>query len=138
MQDTSPNLYGIRPPLATQLADLIVEIDHIAIAVENLDEAIHWYSKDLGFLLVERGVTKGEHSSMVSAVMETGRTMVVLLQGTCPKSQISRFLAKFGSGIHHIAFAVADMDEAILRAIEAGNMADTPIDRKSTRLNSSH
>jgi hypothetical protein len=40
MQDTNPNLYGMRPPVATQLAGLILEIDHIAIAVENLDEAI--------------------------------------------------------------------------------------------------
>src|SRR5450759_214494 len=127
MQDTNQNLYGMRPPVATQLAGLILEIDHIAIAVENLDEAIRWYSTALGFLLVERRATKGEHSSMVSAVMETGRTMVVLLQGTCPNPQISRFLAKFGSGVHHIAFAVADLDEAILRATEAGNLADTPI-----------
>lgn len=36
-------------------------------------------------------------------------------------------MAKFDSGVHHIAFAVADMDEAILRVTAAGNMADTPI-----------
>jgi 4-hydroxyphenylpyruvate dioxygenase-like putative hemolysin len=40
---------------------------------------------------------------------------------------VALFLAKFGSGVHHFAFAVADMDEAILRATAAGNMADTPI-----------
>ena len=127
MQDTNPNLYGMRPPVATQLAGLILEIDHIAIAVENLDEAIRWYSTALGFSLVERRVTNGEHSSMLSAAMAVGRTVVVLLQGTSKQSQISRFLAKFGPGVHHIAFAVADLDEAILRATEAGNMADTPI-----------
>ncbi len=120
------NLDDIKQPTA-QLADLILDIDHISIAVESLDAAIQWYEMTLGFTLVERRVTSGEHSGMLSAVMRAGRAIVVLVQGTCPRSQISLLLDKSGPGVSHIAYAVADMDEAVMRITAAGGQFDTPI-----------
>ncbi len=117
----------IRPPLSEQLADLILEVDHIAIAVEDLDESVRWYSGALGFSLLDRHITRGEHTSMLYAVMKAGQSIIVLLQGTSPKSQVSRFITEFGCGVHHIAFAVSDLDAAISRANEYGSVTDTPI-----------
>jgi methylmalonyl-CoA epimerase len=113
--------------LANQLSESILAIDHVAVAVENIDEAVQWYSKTLGFSLIERSVTTGDHSGMLYAVLKAGQATIVLVQGTSPQSQVSRFLAEFGSGIHHIAFTVPDLDEAMARITEAGGTTDTPI-----------
>lgn len=113
--------------LSTQLADLILGIDHVAIAVEDIDTSIAWYSSALGFSLAERSEMSGDHSGMLSAVMKSGGATVVLVQGTSPESQVSKFMAAFGAGMHHIAFAVTDLDKAISRVVETGGHADTPI-----------
>ena len=55
--------------------------------VSSLDAAIQWYEMTLGFTLVERRVTSGEHSGMLSAVMRAGRAIVVLVQGTLMEPQ---------------------------------------------------
>lgn len=125
MHDT--NLDKTKPSAAKQLDGQILDMDHIAIAVENLDAAVQWYSTALGFSQMKRGVTSGDHSAMLYAVMNAGRATVVLVQGTSPESQVSRFLAHFGPGVSHIAFAVADLDEAIHRVMEAGGQIDSPV-----------
>ncbi len=113
--------------LATQLADLILGIDHVAIAVEDIETSIAWYSSALGFSLAERSEMSGDHSGMLSAVLKSGGATVVLVQGTSPESQVSKFLVAYGAGMHHIAFAVSDLDQAIDRVTKAGGHADTPI-----------
>ncbi len=115
------------PSLTKKLAHLILEIDHIAIAVKDLDAAICWYSDMLGFTLQERRVTHGEHSAMHSAVMTAGQIRVVLLQGIGDKSQICKFISEFGPGVHHIAYAVENLPEAIRLARENGCITDTPM-----------
>lgn len=125
MHDT--NLDEAKPSAAKQLADLILDIDHLAIAVEDIDEAVRWYSTALGFSQMKRGVTSGDHSAMLYAVMNAGRATVVLVQGTSPESQVSRFLTHFGTGVSHIAFAVADLDEAIHRVTKTGGQIDSPV-----------
>jgi methylmalonyl-CoA epimerase len=117
----------ITPSLPDALSELILHVDHIAIAVKDIDVSVRWYSTALGFTLVNRHVTHGEHTSMLYAVMQAGQSVLVLLQGTSPESQVSRFIAEFGSGVHHIAFAVADLDAAIVRAEESGSVPDTPV-----------
>ncbi len=113
--------------LTTQLADLILDIDHLAIAVEDIDTSIAWYYSILGFSLAERGEVSGEHSGMHYAVMKSGKANIVLTQGTSSASQSSRFLEKFGSGVQHIAFAVTDLDQAIDRVTKSGGIAETPV-----------
>lgn len=113
--------------LATQLGELVIGIDHVAIAVEDIDAAIARYSSALGFSLLERSVVSGDHSGMVYAVMVSGGSTIVLVQGTSPESQVSKFIAAFGTGMHHIAFAVTDLDAAIKRATSAGSTCDTPV-----------
>jgi methylmalonyl-CoA/ethylmalonyl-CoA epimerase len=101
------------------LGDLVLSVDHIAIAVEDLGTGVCWY-ESLGFTLLERRVTEGEHSAMISAVLRAGRAIVVLLQGTSPRSQVSRFIDHFGPGVQHIALEVADLDLAVARVREVG------------------
>lgn len=117
---------GIRR-LMRGLQDCITGIDHVAVAVDDIEQAIDWYTNKLGFHLVEERETRGEHTSMLSAVVTAGSAVVVLIQGTSPQSQVSRFIEKFGAGVQHIAFGVRDMDEAMERVGSAGGAADTPL-----------
>jgi len=113
--------------LSSQLNELIIGIDHVALAVEDIDASINWYVNSLSFTLLERSDVTGEHSSMVYAVLKCGSTSIVLVQGTSPDSQVSKFVETFGTGMHHIAFAVRDLDAALVKVCAAGGHTDTPI-----------
>lgn len=113
--------------LAEQLGDLVIGIDHVAIAIEDIETSIARYSAALGFTLIERSEVSGDFSGMLYAVMRCGSATVVLVQGTSAASQVSKFLQANGSGMHHIAFAVSDLDAAIHKATQAGVAADTPV-----------
>ena len=89
------------------------KIEHIGIAVKNLSQANNTYAKLLG-----KPHYKTE--SVVSEAVETsffqlGETKIELLQATAPESAIHKFLEKKGEGIHHIAFAVADIAAEVER-----------------------
>lgn len=114
-------------PITEQLGDLVIGIDHVAIAVADVDASIAHYSRALGFTLLERSEVSGDHSGMVYAVLKSGSSTVVLVQGTSPESQVSKFIAAFGTGMHHIAFAVRDLDAALSIVKETGGSADTPV-----------
>src|SRR4051794_35126885 len=115
-------------PSAMQEAvgELVLGIDHIAVAVPDLEKAICWYTDVLGFQLAERRTTQGERTSMDSAVLACGKAIVVLIQGREPESQVSRFIEHLGAGVQHVAFAVSDLDEAIRRIEAAGGAVETP------------
>lgn len=113
--------------LTSPFSDLVLGIDHVALAVEDIDASIDWYTNTLGFSLAERNEVSGEHSGMVYAVLISGQTTIVLVQGSSPASQVSRFIEAKGAGMHHIALAVSDLDEAIRRVGRSGGVADTPI-----------
>ena len=108
------------------LRGLVVGIDHVAIAVEDLDASIRWYADNFGFTLVEKRRTEGKTTAMLSAVMAAGGAVVVLVQGTTPESQVSRFIEHFGPGVQHVAFEVSDLKAAVERlAKRQGAAADT-------------
>ena len=112
------------PEALGYIEDLVENIDHVAVAVENIDEAIRWYSDGLGFRLVERRMTRGDSTAMVSAVMRSRGALVILVQGLTPESQVSRFIEHFGPGVQHIALAVTDIDNAVARLRAAGGDTD--------------
>ena len=109
---------------ASSKHQLCLAIDHVAIAVEELEAAIEWYSSNLGFEVAERRHTQGASTAMVSAVMKAGAAVVVLVQGTSPDSQISRFVARHGSGVQHLALQVTDLDAAIAQFTSAAGEID--------------
>lgn len=107
--------------------DVILELDHVAVAVDDLDAAVEWHSKALGFKEISRRETTGENTSMKSAVMKAGKAVIVLVQGTCSESQVSHFIARHGQGVQHVALAVSDLDQAVASLEEHGIAVDTPM-----------
>jgi methylmalonyl-CoA epimerase len=95
------------------LARSAIAIDHVAIAVRDLDAAIAYYGDVLGFELKERRQISGRVSGMDSAVMEAGGVKFVLVQGDSPESNVSRYIEAYGPGVQHVALEVPDADAAI-------------------------
>ncbi len=106
---------------------LVLGVDHVAVAVEDLQAGIDWYVNCLGFRLLETRETRGERTGMISAVLKSGSAIVVLIQGTSPRSQVSRFIQEFGPGVQHIALEVTDMDVAMRQLTSANAASDTHV-----------
>jgi len=91
-------------------------IAHIGIAVRGLDELVHLYRDVLG--MPETPLADSDGARIVGLV--AGDSLVELLEADTPDSPIGRFVAKRGPGIHHVCFAVDDLDAAIQRCRAAG------------------
>jgi methylmalonyl-CoA/ethylmalonyl-CoA epimerase len=113
-------------PLAL-LAKYTRSIDHVAIAVKDLEESIRFYTGVLGFELKERRKTEGKTTAMISAVLVAGPVTIVLLEGTTPESQVSRFVEHFGAGVQHIAIGVEDLPQMAEELKAAGMEFDTTV-----------
>lgn len=105
------------------------EIDHIAIAVSNLDAAVTWFTEKLGFSMTERRITQGTKSGMVSAVLQAGNLTFVLLQGTSDNSQITKYIEEYGQGVQHIAIRVNDVERVVADLMKKGVAFDTNVIR---------
>lgn len=103
------------------------KIDHIAIAVHDLELAIQFFVDVLGFELTGRRRIAGESTGMLSAELEHNDIKFVLLQGTEPASQVCRLIENFGPGIAHIALAVDDVESAADSLARQGMAFDTTI-----------
>jgi len=91
-------------------------IEHIGIAVKNLEEAKKYYETVLGLeCYAEEEVTD---QKVKTAFFMVGQTKIELLEATSDESPIAKFIEKKGEGIHHLAFAVENTNEA-LKEIEA-------------------
>lgn len=90
----------------------IGRVDHIAIAVKSIDEAIHLYSGLLGFDVVMKREVKGAFSGMKSVELNAGGFGIVLVEGTDPNSQVSRYIEKYGPGVQHVAIEVENIEAA--------------------------
>jgi methylmalonyl-CoA/ethylmalonyl-CoA epimerase len=93
-------------------------IDHIAIAVEDIDAAIALFENVLGLKVSHREEIAGYGVRV--ATIATGGTDIELVQATSPESPISKFIASRGPGMHHIAFRVDDIDQALAEMKERG------------------
>jgi methylmalonyl-CoA/ethylmalonyl-CoA epimerase len=93
-------------------------IEHIGIAVNNLDSAIGFYEKVLGLKCYK--VEEVEDQKVRTAFLMVGQTKIELLESTDPAGPIGKFIEKRGEGIHHIAFAVENIEENLKHAEESG------------------
>ncbi|WP_178985365.1 methylmalonyl-CoA epimerase [Winogradskyella helgolandensis] len=96
----------------------ISHIEHLGIAVENLDEAIKYYEQVLGMKCYS--IEEVVDQKVKTAFFLVGNTKIELLESTSPDGPIGKFIAKKGQGIHHIAFAVDNTTEALKTAEERG------------------
>ena len=95
-----------------------MEIDHVAIAVPSITAALPLYE-----LLANASgspIERVEAQKVDVAFVGTGSTRIELLEPTAPDSTVQKFLDKRGSGLHHVAYRVADIEAALKRLKEAG------------------
>lgn len=88
-------------------------LDHIGIAVKDLNAGLRAYVDQLGMRLMETEEVPTENVKV--AILFSGETRVELLEPTSEKSPISGFLKKRGEGIHHLAFSVDRIDDEVTR-----------------------
>ncbi len=93
-------------------------IEHLGIAVENLDESIKFYESVLGLkcYLIE----EVKDQKVKTAFFNIGQTKIELLESTSPDGPIGKFIEKKGQGIHHIAFAVEGLQKTLNEISEKG------------------
>jgi methylmalonyl-CoA/ethylmalonyl-CoA epimerase len=96
----------------------LTRIHHVGVAVADLDESIELYRSSLGAQLVHRA--RNEKDGIEAAFMHTGTGEVELLSATRPDSPVGKFLAKRGPGLHHVAYGVTDIAQALADARAAG------------------
>lgn len=104
-------------------------IDHIAIAVKDLDQSVALFCNVLGFQLVAKRKISGNRTGMISAELVHNNIKFVLCQGTEPDSQVSLLVKNYGPGVAHIALAVDDIDRVEEDLCERGLNFDTSIIR---------
>ena len=94
------------------------EIDHVAIAVKDLEEAAKAYVEGLGLTLGGVEEVKGQGAKV--GFFDVGGPRIELVQPLGPDTPLGKFLSKKGPGLHHIAFKVDDVVLALARMKEAG------------------
>lgn len=102
-------------------------IDHIAIAVRDLEQAITFFRDILGFNVLRRRTIKGARTGMISAELEANGIRFVLCQGTEPQSQVCLLIDRTGPGVAHIALAVDDVQTAVASLRKRGLAFDTTV-----------
>ncbi len=97
---------------------LLTEIDHVAIAVRDLDAAVGYYRDTFGAEVAHREVI--ESDGVEEALIEVADSYVQLLCPTRPDSPVAKFLENKGEGLHHVGYRVADCAAALDAVREAG------------------
>ena len=92
----------------------LTHIEHIGIAVVNLDEAISYYENVLGLKCYALEEVKDQ--KVKTAFFKIGQTKIELLESTDAEGPIGKFIENKGQGVHHIAFAVDKIEDALTEA----------------------
>ena len=105
---------------------MFARVDHIGVAVEDLDAAITLYEQTLGMELVHREVVTEQ--GVEAVLLDVGENHVELLAPLGPDTPVGKFLAKKGPGIHHVAYQTEDIEQALeqLRAAGVRLIDETP------------
>ncbi len=97
---------------------MLTRIDHIGVAVEDLDAAIALYSEQFEMKLVHREVV--ESQGIEAVLLDVGEGHIELMQPLGPDTNVGRFITKRGVGMHHVAYSVPDIAAAVEEAKAAG------------------
>ncbi len=96
----------------------ISHIEHIGIAVKDLEASIRFYEDVLG--LTCYSIEEVADQKVKTAFFRVGQTKVELLESTNPEGPIGKFIEKKGEGVHHMAFAVKGIEQSLARLDEKG------------------
>ena len=94
-------------------------VDHIGVAVEDLDASLELYERDYGMKLVHRETVVEQ--GVEAVLLDVGENHIELLAATGPDTPVGKFLAKKGPGMHHVAYQVDDI-EATLASLKAAGL----------------
>jgi len=103
---------------------ILTEIDHVAIAVHDIEAAISYYQRAFGATVDQKEVV--ESDGVEEALLKVAESYIQLLTPTRPDSPVAKSLEKRGEGLHHIGYRVANCADALAQMIAAGA---TPLDK---------
>ncbi|MBU1095597.1 MAG: methylmalonyl-CoA epimerase [Ignavibacteriae bacterium HGW-Ignavibacteriae-2] len=106
----------------------LTHIEHIGIAVNNLEESIKYYENILGLKCY--AVEEVKDQKVKTAFFKIGQTKIELLESTEPDGPIGKFLEKKGEGVHHLAFSVKNLPESLKEVEEKGIRLIDAVPRK--------
>ncbi|HTT87610.1 MAG TPA: methylmalonyl-CoA epimerase [Acidimicrobiales bacterium] len=109
----------------------LTDIDHVAIAVDDLEAAISYYRAAYGAELSHR--ERVERDGVEEALLAVGGSYVQLLSPTRPDSPVAVFLERHGEGLHHVGYRVADCAAALQRVKDAGGKVIDEVPRPGSR-----
>ena len=104
---------------------LLTEIDHVAIAVRDLDAAVDYHRRAFGATVAHREIV--ERDGVEEALLAVADSYIQLIAPTRPDSPVARFVERRGEGLHHVGYRVADCAAALAAMVAAGA---TPVDRE--------
>jgi methylmalonyl-CoA/ethylmalonyl-CoA epimerase len=107
---------------------MVNKIEHIGIAVKDMDDANVLFEKLLG--VPSYKMESVESEGVLTSFFQTGVNKIELLMATNPESPIAKFLEKKGEGIHHIAFDVEDIQAEIVRLKSEGFVLINEVPKK--------
>ena len=110
---------------------LLTEIDHVAIAVHDLEAAIAYYAEAFGAEVNHREVV--EQDGVEEALIKVADSYIQLTAATRPDSPVAKFLEKRGEGLHHVAYRVDDCAVALKAMVAAGATAIDAAPRPGSR-----
>jgi methylmalonyl-CoA/ethylmalonyl-CoA epimerase len=125
MLETAPDDHRRASRSSHESIMILTEIDHIAIAVHDLEAAIAFYEKAFGATVAHRELV--ERDGVDEVMLAVADSYIQLLTGTRDDSPISKFLARKGEGLHHVGYRVDDCAAALESMIAAGAV---PIDAR--------
>ncbi len=97
---------------------MLSAIDHVGIAVENIDDALALYRDQLGMALVHRETVTDQ--GVNAALLDVGDSHIELVAPLHPETAVGRFLARRGSGLHHVAYRVESVQATLDACAAAG------------------
>ena len=97
---------------------MLTKINHIGIAVQSLDATIPFYRDNLGMAFA--GIEEVAEQKVRVAMLAVGESKIELLEPTSAESPVAKFIEKNGTGIHHIAYEVEDIEAAIAKLLAEG------------------
>ncbi len=112
-------------------APLLTEVDHVAIAVHDLDAAAAYYADTFGATVTHR--ERIESDGVEEALLKVADSYIQLLTPIRPDSPVAKYLEKQGEGIHHVGYRVADCAEALQSVKDHGGRVIDEAPRPGSR-----